>query len=228
MRQGRTFFIVCSPPEWMDIADLYAFLKGAGLNSGKCVKETGKEGAHPHLNWIMTSPPDYQEVMTKLEDYVTSHRYPCGKRRRMTASLRKHLLVYKEVYDTDRLEGYITKEAQHEVLHDLPYEEHHWEFEWIKRNKFDEEILVNACNWFRNHSVEKQYLLLSSQDRAEAEISRMVYHYGGVELHFKFLKLRRDTREAMIESIKIQSGLKIRNTISNAELPPSLLEDLQA
>lgn len=201
-----TYYVVVSPPEWMNVDELYTYLKKefSQFTTGVCIKEFGKSGDHPHLNWIVQDPPSYVEVMESLEAYAKTLYYPCGKRRRMTATMRKHILSYQEVYDAARLDMYLHKEEGAVTLHEGHLDEVEWEFSWYETTKFDTTMLVNIRNWMSNYPIVKALRIYEDEAKFENEVRKMLLSVRDIQHVYKWNRCRYDTREAVRKTLQTE------------------------
>lgn len=210
-------FVVVSPPAWVDCKDLHEYLVGrTDFKPSKCVLEFGKSGDHPHLNYVCMDDPSYVSIMEDLETYVKTLYYPCGQRRRMTATMRSHILRIRDIYDSVMLDAYLSKEEGCEVLPcpDDREVDVEWEFSWrepLKGETFAHHLLINLRAWLANYPIVQTLHILTSHSKYEKEVRRMLFSTGHGGLLLKYNGMRYDQRQAIL--ITLRTELKITDPI---------------
>lgn len=169
-------YIVVSPPPYIDCEELHRYLISniSLLKSSRCILEFGKEGTHPHLNYVCNGDVSYVEVLEAIEAYFKTLYYPCGKRRRMGARVRAHILDKKRIYDKGHLDVYLNKEADAKLLLDNPYPEIDWEFTYLEYKHFPTEITKNIISWLSNYSIVKQLRIVDDWHKFDNEVRKML------------------------------------------------------
>lgn len=204
-------YVVISPPDWIDCRELHMYLIGlTDFAPSRCVLENGKDGKHPHLNYVVADAPSYVDLMGSLEEYVKTKYYPCGQRRRMTATMRKHILRMHTIYDTNRLDTYLAKEEGAEVLPcgENPPEVHiEWEFEWhnkLPHETFASYLLYNLRNWLSNYPIIEQVKILRDENKYDLEVRKMLFSTGNLSVLLKYNGCRYDVRMAVLKTLRTE------------------------
>lgn len=198
-------YIVVSPPPYMDCHDLYKHLvaKCPKLRKARCVLEYGSKGHHPHLNFVGNEFPTYLELIYIMEKYIKNFRYPCGKIRNITPSMREHLFCIREIYNEDKLDAYLRKEDNAELLCvGEPVVPHLTEYEPIKHAHYPTEIIENLKNYLLEYPAPEAVAILESRSKKNTidNIVRRVYNNDLSRL-YKWFALRADNKSAILDTL---------------------------
>lgn len=169
-------YIVISPPSWIDCEELHKYLihEHDQFATSRCVMEFGKDGTHPHLNYVCEDSLGYAEIMETLEAYIKTLYYPCGKRRKMGARVRAVILHKQTIRDQQKLDEYLSKEQDCKILLNNPYPEVEWEFTYLDYKDFKYEITTNAIHWLHNYNVVKQLRICEDPELFDKEVRLML------------------------------------------------------
>lgn len=205
------YYIVISPPSWIDIDEMYSLMCkefSEELKDSHIVKETGKDGLHPHLNIITTHCITHAEFFSWCEFYVSdNYRYANRSKRKVTKDMRLHMYEIKQVYDLTTLANYLIKEPNAVVLRSNPElfdTTLDFEFTYVPMKDKLSEYIINLKNFLANFPIIEQIKALRDLHSLTPYIYRMVRHSG---CHIStYLKLR--DKEAIVTGVKFELNLE--------------------
>lgn len=176
-------YIVISPPDYIDCKELHNYLikEYESMANARCVLEFGKNGDHPHLNYLVerTEAPSQLELIETIDAYVKTTRYECGKKRKGLPARSKGIVINKQtIYSMEGLEKYLGKEEGMIVLNDNPPPELEWDFEYIQFDKLSYEILSNIRRWLFNYTSGRIWSIVSDESLFSQEVIKMLKDQG--------------------------------------------------